>query len=195
MAFQLKRKRSDSELSFSCSTTLSSPPRPTADFGSSPSPSDDVTTLPAIFRGRGTPLHFNSRTLKRYRDSRPSEAEVHEHTLKLLYSAQQSGRVRLSSGPGQNRQQMVGLGGQDGQDSQHDLPALQGQHSLGLDSVDTDQNQRSLHSFWNIAQPVSRQRTPLVIEADGYTPGVSTMHVSQGPNGATVYKEVDSVMG
>ncbi|KIH94676.1 hypothetical protein SPBR_06282 [Sporothrix brasiliensis 5110] len=77
MAFQLKRKRSDSELSFSCSTTLSSPPRLTADFGNSSSPSDNVTTMPAMFRGRGTPLHFNSRTLKRYRDSRPSEAEVH----------------------------------------------------------------------------------------------------------------------
>lgn len=77
MASQLKRKRSDSELSFSSSTTLSSPPRLLADFGSSVSMADYGTPVSAMFRGRSTPLHLNSRTLKRFRNSRPSDAEVH----------------------------------------------------------------------------------------------------------------------
>ncbi|KXJ86263.1 hypothetical protein Micbo1qcDRAFT_198377 [Microdochium bolleyi] len=66
----LKRKRSESEFSCSSASTLSSPPRPDGFFHASPA-------------------HLHSRTLKRYRDNRPSEDEVHQHTLSLLYSAQQ----------------------------------------------------------------------------------------------------------
>ncbi|KAJ1327926.1 apoptosis regulatory protein Siva [Microdochium nivale] len=66
----LKRKRSESGFSCSSTSTLSSPQKLNVFFH----------TSPAL-------LH--SRTMKRYRDNRPSEDEVHQHTLHLLYLAQQ----------------------------------------------------------------------------------------------------------
>lgn len=74
----LKRKRSDSELSFSSSTTLSSPSRPSTNFCfSSPSMTDHEPVASAMFRGFRAPTHLNSRTMKRTRNGRPSDAEVH----------------------------------------------------------------------------------------------------------------------
>lgn len=75
----LKRKRSDSELSFSSGSTFSSPPRP----GSS---SFDFCTMAMAMDGRPpafspirsrTPSHLHSRTMKRFRNNRPSDEEVH----------------------------------------------------------------------------------------------------------------------
>ncbi|KAK6508545.1 hypothetical protein TWF506_010632 [Arthrobotrys conoides] len=40
------------------------------------------------------PLGVNSRTLKRYRDSRPDEKSVHDYTLSKLYSAQRSSNTQ-----------------------------------------------------------------------------------------------------
>ncbi|KAE9366694.1 hypothetical protein N431DRAFT_562049 [Stipitochalara longipes BDJ] len=72
----LKRKRSDSEIS-SSSSLLSSPP--SANMMS-------IDNYHPIL----TPSLFAARTRKRHRDNRPSESDVHQHTLSLLYSAQQA---------------------------------------------------------------------------------------------------------
>ncbi|KAH8881651.1 UPF0103-domain-containing protein [Thozetella sp. PMI_491] len=83
----LKRKRSESELSFS--SAFSSPPRPGSssfDFGAMTMDTDNHHLR--AWRS-ATPAHLPSRTMKRFRDNRPSQAEVHQHTLGLLYSAQQ----------------------------------------------------------------------------------------------------------
>lgn len=65
MSSLVKRKRSDSELSFSSSATLYSPPRGAG-----------KCTTPT-YRVGCTPLHLPSRTMKRFRDNRPSDVEVH----------------------------------------------------------------------------------------------------------------------
>ncbi|QUC17352.1 uncharacterized protein UV8b_01593 [Ustilaginoidea virens] len=73
----LKRKRSEPELCSSPSSVLSSPPS----LGGRPVPPHAFFNMP--------PAHLNSRTFKRSRDNRPPEEQVHQHTLDLLYSAQQ----------------------------------------------------------------------------------------------------------
>ncbi|KAI1496091.1 hypothetical protein F5X99DRAFT_401379 [Biscogniauxia marginata] len=61
----LKRKRSESELSLSSSSALGSPSR------------HDATTMDMAASRVAAPAHLPSRTMKRFRDSRPSDAEVH----------------------------------------------------------------------------------------------------------------------
>jgi len=116
----LKRKRSTSEL---CSSPLSS-------SASSTSSSPPHSSSFAIF-GLGSmsgPAHLNSRTLKRFRNSRPSEQLVHQRTLGLLYSAQQrSSEV----------QQIL--------DQDEHLPTVASTHTS-----DHAAPQQSLHRFWNI---------------------------------------------
>jgi len=69
----IKRKRSDSELSFNPS--FSSPSRPgTSAFDFGAMGPDNVRALSSR---PSTPSHLHSRTMKRFRDNRPSEAEVH----------------------------------------------------------------------------------------------------------------------
>jgi len=68
-----------------------------------------------------TPTHLSSRTRKRYRDNRPSEATIHQHTLSILFSAQSN--PQASPTPSQ-------------------APAIVSSH------VSTRQS--SLHSFWTL---------------------------------------------
>lgn len=100
---------------------------------------------------------------------------LQERTLNLLYTAQQSMRHQASPSPEQNWQEIDqrGQGEQDGQhDDQEDTSSSPGQHGLTLDS--TGVNQRSLHSFWSLAQPASRQQSASVAAANGYTPAART---------------------
>ncbi|CAK7226772.1 hypothetical protein SBRCBS47491_006343 [Sporothrix bragantina] len=135
----LKRKRSDSEMSFSSSTTLSSPPRPIPELGSPASPAFWKIPSPPMLRGRDAMSHLPGRTLKRYRNNRPSEAEVHEHTLNLLYTAQQIVRQQ----PPAVSEQDVSL--------HDDMDRMEEDDSQpGFDNVAA--NQPSLHSFWGSAR-------------------------------------------
>ncbi|KAH8669652.1 hypothetical protein BGZ60DRAFT_39136 [Tricladium varicosporioides] len=77
----LKRKRSDSEIS--TSSSMLSSPLSANNFMSIDSYNSNQPQI-------STPSLFSSRTRKRHRDNRPSEAEVHQHTLSLLFSAQQN---------------------------------------------------------------------------------------------------------
>lgn len=62
-----KRKRSISESTSSSTSSFNSPP--------------SVSNFPSPFaRMEASPSHLHSRTLKRFRDSRPSENEVHRKT-------------------------------------------------------------------------------------------------------------------
>ncbi|KAK4236466.1 protein MEMO1 [Achaetomium macrosporum] len=80
----LKRKRSESELSVFPSTQLLNNDRFNFDAMSAMN-----TARRGFFAPRlSTPSHLPSRTLKRFRDNRPSESEVYQHTLDVLYSAQ-----------------------------------------------------------------------------------------------------------
>ncbi|PNY23944.1 Uncharacterized protein TCAP_06116 [Tolypocladium capitatum] len=127
----LKRKRSASELGASSSPSSASPPTSNFDF--------TMDVSPPAFYDAPAP-HLNSRTLKRFRDSRPSDDEVHQRTLDLLYSAQQQ---RL-------RQPHASLAQQQASPS----PLLQR-------ATATTPSQQSLHRFWNInSAPSSASSTP-----------------------------------
>ncbi|POR36119.1 Uncharacterized protein TPAR_03688 [Tolypocladium paradoxum] len=129
----LKRKRSASELCSSPSACSSSASPPTSNFNFT------VDVSPRA-RCDAPAQRLNSRTLKRFRDSRPSDDEVHQRTLSLLYSAQQqllllphASPVQLPTSP---------------------FPLLQ-------QSTATAANQQSLHRFWNInSAPSSASSTP-----------------------------------
>ncbi|KAH7155711.1 hypothetical protein B0J13DRAFT_655358 [Dactylonectria estremocensis] len=147
----LKRKRSSSELSSPSSvSSFNSPPHGAAIRN--PFATMDMT-----------PIHLHSRTLKRFRNSRPSEEEVHlthtssaERTLNMLYSAQQ-------------------------QSAQHDdvLPILE----QPQETTHPEANQQSLHRFWNISSaPVSTISYPVTQPAsscDGCGSGNSTRNADE----------------
>ncbi|KAL3296379.1 orf21 protein [Colletotrichum asianum] len=126
----LKRKRSASELV----TLFNSPARSDSSVESFDFPISPSLAFP---RALATPSHLDSRTRKRFRDNRPSQEEVHQRTLQMLYSAQQqdeSMETELSSSPAP-------------------APAV------------ARNTQKSLHSFWNIKSaqpPVSRTASPPV---------------------------------
>ncbi|OAQ63001.1 hypothetical protein VFPPC_08916 [Pochonia chlamydosporia 170] len=88
----LKRKRSEPEL---CSSPSSS-----SSIFSSPPNHPTLHLSPQTFHNMPAP-HLNSRTLKRFRDNRPSEEQVHQHTLNLLFSAQQQPRDKAFQPPSQ----------------------------------------------------------------------------------------------
>ncbi|KAK7914380.1 ORF21 [Apiospora marii] len=82
----VKRKHSESELSVS--------PLSTCSFNNSPLRADsgafqfDMMKSSLHFSPQKSSSHLHSRTMKRFRDSRPSQREVHERTLNMLYNAQ-----------------------------------------------------------------------------------------------------------
>ena len=83
----LKRKRSDSEISPTSSSTATFPSR-----DPSSSPCTDISMLDdapfaeqPIYRPEIVPSHLNSRTRKRFRDNRPNESKIHGTHL-LLYT-------------------------------------------------------------------------------------------------------------
>ncbi|OIW28181.1 hypothetical protein CONLIGDRAFT_578933 [Coniochaeta ligniaria NRRL 30616] len=127
----LKRKRSESEFSISSGSTFSSPPRPGSsnfNFGGM----DAGMNSP--IRYGATASHLPSRTMKRFRDNRLPEEEIHQNTLKMLYSAQQQ---------------------HHDQTPQHDeIPQLTTTTQPAMASSRAS-GQRSLHAFWNIPSPAT----------------------------------------
>ncbi|KAI8959830.1 hypothetical protein F5Y11DRAFT_331916 [Daldinia sp. FL1419] len=83
---QLKRKRSESELS-SSSSAFGSPSRPEQLTMMDMDSIANVSPIRRTSRST-TPSHLPSRTMKRFRNSRPSDEEIHERTLNMLYTAQ-----------------------------------------------------------------------------------------------------------
>ncbi|KAL6701974.1 hypothetical protein J3F84DRAFT_343476 [Trichoderma pleuroticola] len=84
---------------------------------------------------------LHSRTLKRYRDNRPSDEEVHQHTLDLLYSAQQRPQGQQP----------------------HDAVVAQSEpeHQQPAASANSNGQQQSLHRFWDIgSEPSSGTSSP-----------------------------------
>ncbi|KAF8856035.1 hypothetical protein BDZ45DRAFT_715530 [Acephala macrosclerotiorum] len=123
----LKRKRSDSDIS-SASSLLSSP------LSSNLMSVDQFQSHPNPI---SRPSLFPSRTRKRHRDNRPSESEVHQHTLSLLFSAQQKPEPELpppSAFPSQET-------------------------TSPLPSSSQSRQQSSLHSFWALPSS-ARQSSP-----------------------------------
>ncbi|KAJ3496653.1 hypothetical protein NLG97_g2508 [Lecanicillium saksenae] len=129
----LKRKRSSSELPsspLSFSSAFSSPP------SNGPSRIDFTPRMGLI-----NPCHLNSRTMKRFRDNRPSQDEIHQRTLELLYTAQQQQQYQDPPSPSP----IV--------EAPPQLEQLQSNHS---------NNQQSLHRFWNIrSQPTAAPDTTI----------------------------------
>lgn len=181
----LKRKRSDSEISTS-SSMFSSPP--SAPNFTSMDYQSHQSQIP-------TPSLFASRTRKRYRDNRPSESEVHrmpclflsvdwqalipstEHTLSLLYSAQQ--KPQQSSLPTSFRS------------SQSHEPVS------SLPSSSQNSQQSSLHSFWHGPMASStRQSSPSsnYSASPANTPGASPPHMTSMFS-ATNCEDCDASLG
>ncbi|KAI1204808.1 uncharacterized protein F4807DRAFT_445759 [Annulohypoxylon truncatum] len=152
----LKRKRSESELSFSSSSAFSSPTR-LDQFSAM-----DIDTSPIRMSSSSrssTPAHLHSRTLKRFRDSRPSDEEIHQRTLNMLYTAQKQHIAH------QTQQQHFQL--------THN--ALAAQPPRPQAQV---QAQASLHNFWKL---------PTSSAAPASVPGTTTLALidhaaySEGP--------------
>ncbi|KAK0714266.1 hypothetical protein B0T21DRAFT_375511 [Apiosordaria backusii] len=125
----VKRKRSDSHLN-SFSSALASPPRASSfNF-------DAICAMDTARRGFFSPRlptsHMPGRTMKRFRDNRPSEEIIHQHTLHLLYSAQQQQQHQLQA-PWPPQVQVT---------EPTPAPVTSQTHS--------EQHQRSLHSFWKL---------------------------------------------
>ncbi|KAI9899302.1 hypothetical protein N3K66_005763 [Trichothecium roseum] len=129
----LKRKRSGSELSTSASST---PPR--GGGNNQITMSMDMSPPSSL---------LNSRTMKRFRNGRPSDDEVHQRTLNLLYSAQHGGGAALQhqSGAAAALQQFP-------QCQPQQQPSVQQQQQ----QQQQQQENQGLHRFWNInsAPPV-----------------------------------------
>ncbi|ORY55509.1 uncharacterized protein BCR38DRAFT_125410 [Pseudomassariella vexata] len=125
----LKRKRSESELS--SSSAFSSPSR--LDHDATPFPFSFTAmgmalTSPHPASRASTPSHLPSRTMKRFRDSRPSAEEIHQRTLHMLFSAQARTQQNMAQPPTQQPQAAAAEPTQ--------------QHSGSA--------QVSLHKFWNL---------------------------------------------
>ncbi|KAH8744921.1 hypothetical protein F5883DRAFT_588677 [Diaporthe sp. PMI_573] len=164
----LKRKRSDDELSsFSSSSPLKSATAGDVatldmdvDMDMNPDTDTHVDTgidspLSAMtIRSPGrscTPSHLPSRTLKRLRNGRPSDHEVHQNTLQMLYRAQQRPQQR----PQQPQHVFSPPPAASSSFAPSPVPSVQ-PHSPAAPAP--AQSQRSLHSFWNI--PSSHQSSP-----------------------------------
>ncbi|KAG6010004.1 hypothetical protein E4U21_000445 [Claviceps maximensis] len=124
----LKRKRSQPRLSSPHSTSSDSSPPPSCNDNGGVMD----THPPSLDNVPDVHVHASGRTLKRYRDNRPSEEQVHQRTLKMLYSAQ--------------------LPSSD--DTQHTLSSRQDQHEheheASTASANHSTKQQSLHQFWTI---------------------------------------------
>ncbi|KAG9240092.1 hypothetical protein BJ878DRAFT_320387 [Calycina marina] len=121
----LKRKRSDSEISSSSSLLNVTPQFPF-----------NVMSMDYHWQNQiQTRSLFSSRTRKRYRNNRPDESQVHQHTLSLLYSAQRAAQSYPS--PPMFEQQ----------DPTAPLP-----------NSNARTRQPSLHSFWQVSNV--RQSSP-----------------------------------
>lgn len=107
----LKRKASFS-LSHSSAVSILSPDRDQSPHsqphrqaehhpcsGMSGWPCNEPYSSPATAFSDGIPNYFNSRTRKRFRDSRPDEETIHQNTLSKLFSAQRQHQTTLEAGP------------------------------------------------------------------------------------------------
>ncbi|KAI0865037.1 hypothetical protein F4860DRAFT_342085 [Xylaria cubensis] len=135
---QLKRKRSESDVSTSTTSTSNSPSR----FGFISPQSTDVSmdansfaftaNFPVSPLSRFGNKNINflrvpGRTMKRFRDNRPSENEVHQRTLNMLYAAQR----------------------QQDQPQSHDTRQAQ-PVTAQPGPLSSSSHQTNLHSFWNL---------------------------------------------
>ncbi|RWA09310.1 hypothetical protein EKO27_g5791 [Xylaria grammica] len=167
---QLKRKRSESELSTSTASTFNSPTR----FSSFSPQSTDVSmdtdsfaftaNFPAspLSRFGNKALHFPhvpGRTMKRMRDNRPSENEVHQRTLNMLYSAQRQQTHRKCT---------------DSQQLHHVPVAAQPV------PPSSSSHQANLHSFWNLPSRPSAPPAELGGDDEGMMMDVDDMSDTRG---------------
>ncbi|KAF6785569.1 orf21 protein [Colletotrichum musicola] len=155
----LKRKRSGSELV----TAFTSPARSDSSIESFDFPLSPSLAFPRAF---ATPSHVSGRTMKRFRDNRPSEEEVHQRTLNILYSAQQQPeQIPAETAPSPTPEAPVARG-----------------------------TQRSLHSFWNIrssAPQISAASAPVVNQAALQPSSCEDCGAGLGPSDGSM--EVDGV--
>ncbi|KAI4861510.1 hypothetical protein F4820DRAFT_433499 [Hypoxylon rubiginosum] len=137
----LKRKRSESELSFSSSSTFGSPMQPNQFAAMMDMDGASASPL-RQFPQNTTPAHLHSRTVKRFRNSRPSDEEVHQRTLSMLYSAQKQHVAH------DQQQQQLQLGSLATRPQPQAPPAAHTQSQ-------PQGSQASLHSFWKLPKPAA----------------------------------------
>ncbi|TDZ13438.1 hypothetical protein C8035_v004379 [Colletotrichum spinosum] len=159
----LKRKRSDSELL----PVFTSPARSDSSVESFDVPISPSLAFPRAF---ATPAHLPCRTMKRFRDNRPSEDEIHQRTLKMLYSAQHHHQTLAH----------------DSSPSPAPAPTARS-------------TQKSLHSFWDIksaAPTPSRTSSPPVDQMMMDSVSCQDCGVGLGPSDhATDGMDIDGYMG
>lgn len=90
----MKRKRSESELSFSSSSTGSAFNSPTRTGAAAFGLSNDCELTSPLRRLMAAPSHLPSRTMKRFRDDRPSQDEIHRKFLGLASESSVAGDLK-----------------------------------------------------------------------------------------------------
>ncbi|KAI1484335.1 hypothetical protein F5X96DRAFT_664797 [Biscogniauxia mediterranea] len=153
----LKRKRSESELSFSSSSGLGSPSK------------HDITMDMGGLR-IVTPAHLPSRTMKRFRDSRPSDEEVHRKFLEWrAHHLHHSSPLLLQSSsfsPNTHAERTLNMlytAQKQQQDHHHHQPTSAFTMSCpqpaapftraASPAAPSQGAQASLHKFWNLPNP------------------------------------------
>ncbi|KAI1762332.1 hypothetical protein GGR53DRAFT_501926 [Hypoxylon sp. FL1150] len=151
----LKRKRSESELSFDSSSTFCSPTRldQFSQFSNVMDTDGDNSSFLRRFQRTTTttPAHMSGRTMKRLRDSRPSDEELHQRTLNMLYMAQ---KQHVAHG------QQCQLGGLAPQPQPEPAAHPQSQPQGA---------QASLHSFWKLPKPAAISHIAVSAQVDQHT--------------------------
>lgn len=165
----LKRKRSESELSFSSSSAFSSPTRPEL------LSSMDIDTSPIRMSRSSTPAHLHSRTLKRFRDSRPSDEEIHRKFYEWRASHQHQRSLssnNLFSHQGLAERTLNMLYTAQKQHIAHQNQYSNAQLNAQFNALTTaqprpqNQAQASLHSFWKLPTTATPASAPAVTLID-----------------------------
>lgn len=134
----MKRKRSESELSFSSSSTGSAFNSPTRTGAAAFGLSNDCELTSPLRRLMAAPSHLPSRTMKRFRDDRPSQDEIHQRTLHMLFEAAQRPETHA---PADNTSPSS---------HEHQHQYHQPRNSHAAPDAKPAAHQVSLHSFWNL---------------------------------------------
>ncbi|KAI4597626.1 hypothetical protein KJ359_004330 [Pestalotiopsis sp. 9143b] len=136
----MKRKRSESELSFSSSSTGSAFNSPTRTGAAAFGLSNDCELTSPLRRLMAAPSHLPSRTMKRFRDDRPSQDEIHQRTLHMLFEAAQRPETQASADHASSPPSLS-------HEHQHQYQPRNGHAPQDAKPV---AHQVSLHSFWNL---------------------------------------------
>ncbi|KAI1774585.1 hypothetical protein F4818DRAFT_66408 [Hypoxylon cercidicola] len=186
----LKRKRSESEISLSSSSTFCSPPR--SDQLAVVMDVDGTNTSPLRhFLRNTTPAHLPSRTIKRFRDNRPSDEEVHRKFYAWRAHHQAASAVGPSAHARPHAERTLNmLYSAQKQHHQLDSLATQPQFHPAI-QPQPQESQSSLHSFWKLPKAADVSANAVLTAIDLPTSCEDCGHALRGGYGEGDSMDVD----